>query len=328
MSQTESRLPDPPPTWRRLLLLPRTLAREARWSAGRRWRSLRWRGRHGHRALLGLARAWAGTDPHDMLRVLEAWQAHPAATSPTSPVQPPPAGAQSRLTGHLSAGGRLGEWTLDERTPLDEAIPGALGLDPRSTGCRVEVTMRVLGEREDDAGQVWVEHSAPTSNTQQRPVTAEQYRRLGEIGALGEGIELIDGYIVSGRFPFAFSGEAIAAARATGINLTSPEFFDGPPTAPAMHDDDLPSAGEGRAAAGRDTTLDNLADELYDLRCELARHDVGEVSYPAERWAPCAPASANWSPLPASGCVRCWVGRTSSRSPPGAPAQARRGGCR
>jgi hypothetical protein len=230
MSQSESQLPDPPPTWRRLLRLPRMLAREARWSARRRWRSLRWRIHHGHRAAPGLASAWARTDPNHMLRVLEAWRARAAAMPPAPPVQPPPAGTQARLAGHLRASGDLGEWTLDERAPLEEAIAGALGLDPRSAGCRVEITVRVLGESEGDAGRVRAEHSDPAVSTQQRPITAEQYRRLGEIGALGEGIELIDGYVVSGRFPFAFSAEAIAAARAAGIDLTTPEPPEGPPT--------------------------------------------------------------------------------------------------
>ena len=227
MSQTEPQLPDPPPTWQRLLRLPRMLAREARWSAARRWRSLRWRIRHGHHAASGVTRAWARTDPNHMLRVLDALRARIAATPPAPPVEPPPPGTQARLTGHLSAGGDLGEWTLDERAPLEEAITGALGLDARSAGCRVEITVRVLGEGEGDTG-VRAEHSAPTASAQQRPITADQFWRLMEIGAIGEGIELIDGYVVSGRFPFAFSAEAIAAARAAGIDLATREEPDTP----------------------------------------------------------------------------------------------------
>jgi hypothetical protein len=53
--------------------------------------------------------------------------------------------------------------------------------------------------------------------------------------------------------------------------------------------------------------LDILADELYDLRCELARDEAGEVSHPAER------LNAMRSP-PVSGCTSCSARRTSSRS--------------
>ena len=59
---------------------------------------------------------------------------------------------------------------------------------------------------------------------QQRPITTQEYRRLGpaEAGVLGEKVELLDGWIVSGRFPFEFSDEAVAAAREVGVELTEP----------------------------------------------------------------------------------------------------------
>ena len=55
--------------------------------------------------------------------------------------------------------------------------------------------------------------------TQRRQITAEEYRQLAELGVLGEKVELLDGWIVFGRYPFAFSEQAIAAARAAGIEL-------------------------------------------------------------------------------------------------------------
>jgi hypothetical protein len=54
------------------------------------------------------------------------------------------------------------------------------------------------------------------------PITAEQYRRLGEIGVLGEKVELFDGWITYGRFAFAVAPEAIVAAQVAGIELTAP----------------------------------------------------------------------------------------------------------
>ena len=58
--------------------------------------------------------------------------------------------------------------------------------------------------------------------TQRRQITADEYRRLAELGVLGESVELIDGWIVYGRYPFAFSEEAITAARAAGVELDAP----------------------------------------------------------------------------------------------------------
>jgi hypothetical protein len=40
-----------------------------------------------------------------------------------------------------------------------------------------------------------------------RQITAEEYWRLGEIGVLGEKVELIEGRIMFGNYPFAFSEE-------------------------------------------------------------------------------------------------------------------------
>ena len=57
---------------------------------------------------------------------------------------------------------------------------------------------------------------------QQRPITAREYRRLAEIGVLGEKVELLNGWIVHGRYPFMFTDEAVAAARKIGIELTEP----------------------------------------------------------------------------------------------------------
>lgn len=76
-----------------------------------------------------------------------------------------------------------------------------------------------LGDPDADGDAVEVDHGARPA----RSLTAAEYDRLIELGVLGEQVELIDGRIVSGRFPFVFSGEAIAAARAAGIELDPPE---------------------------------------------------------------------------------------------------------
>lgn len=52
-----------------------------------------------------------------------------------------------------------------------------------------------------------------------RRMTVEEYHRLGELGVLGDKIELIDGQVICGDYPFVFSAEAVAAARAAGIEL-------------------------------------------------------------------------------------------------------------
>ena len=57
---------------------------------------------------------------------------------------------------------------------------------------------------------------------QARPLTVEEYERLVELGVLGEQVELVAGRITFGRYPFAFSDAAVAAARAAGIELTEP----------------------------------------------------------------------------------------------------------
>jgi hypothetical protein len=54
-----------------------------------------------------------------------------------------------------------------------------------------------------------------------RRMTVEEYQRLEEIGVLGEQVELIEGQILFGRYPFMFSGEAVAAAREAGIELAA-----------------------------------------------------------------------------------------------------------
>jgi hypothetical protein len=52
-----------------------------------------------------------------------------------------------------------------------------------------------------------------------RRLTADEYSRLGEIDVLGEKVELIDGRIIFGRYPFVFSAAAVAAAREAGVEL-------------------------------------------------------------------------------------------------------------
>jgi hypothetical protein len=59
--------------------------------------------------------------------------------------------------------------------------------------------------------------------TQRRQISGDEFWKLWEIGVLGEKVELLDGWIVFGRFPFAFSAEAVAHAREHGIELTKPE---------------------------------------------------------------------------------------------------------
>jgi hypothetical protein len=52
-------------------------------------------------------------------------------------------------------------------------------------------------------------------------VTEEEFDRLVAIGVLGERVELIDGRITFGRYPLMFSAEAVAAARAAGVELSA-----------------------------------------------------------------------------------------------------------
>ncbi len=61
-----------------------------------------------------------------------------------------------------------------------------------------------------------------------RRITVKEYHRLGEIGVLGEMMELIDGRIVFGRCLWVWSDEQVAAARADGIELVDDDV--GPPS--------------------------------------------------------------------------------------------------
>jgi hypothetical protein len=87
-----------------------------------------------------------------------------------------------------------------------------------------------------------------------RLISAEQYERLAQIGVLGEQVELIEGRIVCGRYPFALSDEAIAAARAHGIELDAPERRPGYTFAslrtPPPQTADRPGEAETRRIAG------------------------------------------------------------------------------
>ena len=68
---------------------------------------------------------------------------------------------------------------------------------------------------------------------QQRRITAREYEQLAVIGVLGEGgVELLDGWIVYGKYPFAFTEEAVQAARAAGIELTEREENPGAAAVP------------------------------------------------------------------------------------------------
>src|SRR4051812_30537747 len=59
---------------------------------------------------------------------------------------------------------------------------------------------------------------------QRRPITPEEYHRLAAIGVLeAGGVELHEGWIVYGRFPFVFSEAAVVAARVAGIELDEPD---------------------------------------------------------------------------------------------------------
>ena len=63
------------------------------------------------------------------------------------------------------------------------------------------------------------DQTAGAARPAKRPITADEYFRLAEIGVLGEKVELIEGEIVFGRYPFVFSAEAIAAAHADDIDI-------------------------------------------------------------------------------------------------------------
>jgi hypothetical protein len=79
-----------------------------------------------------------------------------------------------------------------------------------------------------------------------RRMTVEEYRRLSEIGVLGEKVELIEGRIVFGRFPFVFSAEAVAAARGAGVELAEPTL---PEKRPRRREWQPSSAAAAAAAA-------------------------------------------------------------------------------
>jgi hypothetical protein len=84
---------------------------------------------------------------------------------------------------------------------------------------------------------------------QRRRITPEEYHQLATIGVLGEGgVELRDGWIVYGKFPFAFTDEAAAAARDAGIVLDHPEE---PPLPPAPSGSLKPDADLTRTLTAR-----------------------------------------------------------------------------
>ena len=140
--QLEPSEPPPPPTWRRVVRLPRTLMRELRWFARLRRRSLRWRlrtpGRH--RGTL-LRRAWHSTDPHYLARTLAALRDLAVVEPP--PREPPAPGTEVTLTGELSPGRLASGEVLLGDVSVDDALLDALDLDPRAR-CRVRITVRVL----------------------------------------------------------------------------------------------------------------------------------------------------------------------------------------
>jgi hypothetical protein len=212
-----SELPPPPPIWRRVLALPHALARELRWSLRTRLRLFVWRVRRGRqlRAPSSLRRAWARTDPHHLQRVVEGMRGgiriHP-------PPPRPPAGAMAHFRGTLSSNGVRGDLYVDD-IHLEDWLGRELGGDPGSGGVPVELSVRVLGDDDSVAGE-------PGALGQARPITAEEYSRLGEIGVIGEKVELIDGQILFGRYPLAFSAEQLAAAREAGIDLSAPEPYE------------------------------------------------------------------------------------------------------
>lgn len=104
---------------------------------------------------------------------------------------------------------------------------------------RVELSVRVVADRHEDddaesrsrAGESPAEGANPGPADGGRPargatraITVEEYHRLGEIGVLGEKVELIDGRIVFGRCPWVWSDEQLAVARAAGIELVDDDI--------------------------------------------------------------------------------------------------------
>jgi hypothetical protein len=96
-----------------------------------------------------------------------------------------------------------------------------------------------------------------------RVISPEEYERLGEIGVLGEQVELIECWIRFGRYPFALSHEAIAAARAAGIELAEPEPHEGDgPSEPSR------STVASRAGAPWDPAV---IEAIFELAVRLVR---------------------------------------------------------
>jgi hypothetical protein len=154
---SESELPPAPPTWQRVLRLPRSLARELWWWLSRRWRSLR-RRRAGRWAVpVAVGRAWLRTDPHHVQRVFQDLR---GSVSEPASAAPPPPGTSATFSGRLSFGSLgWGDLRFDD-VAVDDAIVDALGLDERSVGFPAEITVRVL----DDPGGGSDHSSRPPRN--------------------------------------------------------------------------------------------------------------------------------------------------------------------
>lgn len=132
-----------------MLALPRTLARELAWAAGRRRARLRWtvRPRAWWRSST-LRRAWQRTDPRGQLRALQALQASLWGPDRPPPTPPPTPGTVAIYHGGLRLrpvrrGTTLGqgEHLLD----IEDWLAHELGLDAMAGGeANIELTVRVL----------------------------------------------------------------------------------------------------------------------------------------------------------------------------------------
>jgi hypothetical protein len=174
-----------------------------------------------------------------------------------------------------------------------------------------------LGDPEPDRERVDPSHGARPA----RAVTAAEYDRLVELGVLGGQVELIGGRIVFGRFPFVFSGEAIAAARAAGIELDPPNTglatgwphwarHPPPQTTPRRSRSPRWSSTPTATLTRAELQLARAGAERNDSRLLAARTDRAKPTSIAARPRPTTPETAAANPCESRCSPRCM--RTST----------------
>lgn len=133
-----SDLPPVPPVRKRLLRLPRELARQVRWSADLKVRRLRARRSHAPLSKGLLWRAWARTDPVYRVRLVEELRGRLVIDASGRPARMPPApGTVATIVGTLNVDHSFRGVLLDDEE-IDTVLCDALGL---SDGDELRVTV-------------------------------------------------------------------------------------------------------------------------------------------------------------------------------------------